>query len=190
MRQTVIGLSVAIAALGIAGEALACGYDGCAPLGYSSYNYNYSGFGGYSEPACGIGAPCTVAVTRWHYGHLPNPEPYYYGTWPRYYYVNQGPTYTGPGLLAPVPTYQERAVSGWTGYGPTAYGPDYRYSGGPYGNATTHYYDGMPAQTGPRIYTVQPAAMRGVPRHRPAPKPVPNPKINAGIPGHKVIQVD
>src|SRR5204863_7167067 len=51
-------------------------------------------------------------------------------------------------LLAPAPTYQERAVSGWYGYGPTAYGPSYQYNGGPYSNATTHYYDGMPAQTG------------------------------------------
>jgi hypothetical protein len=31
----------------------------------------------------------------------------------QYYYVNQGPTYTGPGNFAPYPTYQESAVSGW-----------------------------------------------------------------------------
>src|SRR5205085_8641149 len=104
--------------------------------------------GGYSQPSCGLPSPCGVgALSPWHYGHLAQPASPY-AVAPRYYYVNQGPTYTGPGLLAPAPTYQERAVSGWYGYGPTAYGPSYQYNGGPYSNATTHYYDGMPAQTG------------------------------------------
>lgn len=184
MRQKLIGLGVAVMAMSAAAPALACGDAGCAPR----TNYNYSGYHGYSEPACGVGAPCLA--TPWHYRHLANAEPYYYGNWPRYYYVDQGPTYSGPGMFAPTPTYQERAVSGWTGYGPTAYGPDYRYTGGPYGNATTHYYDGMPAQTGPRVYTLQAPVMRHRTRFRPTPKPVPNPRINAGLHGHKIIQVD
>ncbi len=33
----------------------------------------------------------------------------------QYYYVNQGPTYSGPGNFAPYPTYQESAL-GWDGY--------------------------------------------------------------------------
>ena len=35
---------------------------------------------------------------------------------PQYYHVNQGPTYTGPGNYAPMPTYRENAQYGW-GYG-------------------------------------------------------------------------
>jgi hypothetical protein len=173
----------ALAAMTAAVPAMACEYSNCTQ---PSWNYNYSGYHGHSQPACGIGAPCPV--TYWRHGQLSQTEPYYHGTWPQYYYVNQGPTYTGPGMLAPTPTYQERAVSGWQGYGPTAYGVDYRYSGGPYGNATTHYYDGMPAATGPRIYSYQQAVVRRPTHFRPAPKP--NPKINAGMPGHKIIQVN
>jgi len=33
----------------------------------------------------------------------------------QYYYVNQGPTYSGPGNFAPYPTYQESAL-GWDAY--------------------------------------------------------------------------
>ena len=34
----------------------------------------------------------------------------------QYYFVNQGPTYTGPGNCAPRPIYREGAISGY-GYG-------------------------------------------------------------------------
>jgi hypothetical protein len=123
MRQMIVGLAVA-AALS-ATPASACGYSGCSA---PSWNYNYSGFyGNYS-------APCATACggyANWGFGHLSYPaQPY--TALSQYYWVNQGPTYTGPGLLAPVPTYQERAVSDWHGYGATAYG------------TTAHYYDGMP----------------------------------------------
>lgn len=154
MRQTMVGLAVALAVAASAAPAAACGYSGCSS---PSWNYNYSGFyGNYSAPV----APCPTACggyaapATWGYGRLPYPvQPY--ATLPQYYWVNQGPTYTGPGLLAPAPTYQERAVSGWYGYGPTAYGTtNYSYGGGPYSNATTHYYDGMPA-AGYRGYSYQ-----------------------------------
>ncbi len=146
MRQTIVGLAVALAAAVSAAPASACGYAGCSS---PSWNYNYSGFyGNYSTPVAPCATGCGGYGAAWgydHYGRLPYPaQPY--ATLPQYYWVNQGPTYTGPGLFAPAPTYQERAVSGWSGYGPTAYGTtNYSYSGGPYGNATTHYYDGMPA---------------------------------------------
>ena len=50
----------------------------------------------------------------------------------QYYYVNQGPTYTGPGNWAPRPVYQETSVS----YGNPYYGgyrarPHYGYSARP-----------------------------------------------------------
>jgi hypothetical protein len=127
MRQTMMGLAVAFAAAASAAPASACGYSGCNT---PSWNYNYSGFyGNYSYPACN--ACGTSYGTPWRYGHLPYPaQPY--ASAPQYYWVNQGPTYTGPGLLAPAPTYQERAVSGWDGYGPTSYGTQYSYGGGPY----------------------------------------------------------
>ncbi len=90
--------------------------------------------------------------------HLPDPTgPGYYPHGPRYYYVNQGPAFSGPGVYAPVPTYQERAVTGWHGYD---YGYYYGYNGGPYGDATSHYYDGMPAAQGPVVYSYGPWAHR------------------------------
>jgi hypothetical protein len=68
----------------------------------------------------------------------------------QYYYVNQGPTYTGSGDFAPFPTYQESAVSGWDAYRRRPY--YYGYDGGRYANATTHYYDGAGID-GPRLYS-------------------------------------
>ena len=68
---------------------------------------------------------------------------------PQYYYVNQGPTYTGPGMFAPVASYQQRAVGGWSGYGVGYYG----YTGGPYANPSHHYYHGMPAVSTPTVYS-------------------------------------
>ncbi len=68
---------------------------------------------------------------------------------PQYYYVNQGPTYTGPGMFAPVASYQQRAVGGWSGYGVGYYG----YNGGPYANPSHHYYHGMPAVSTPTVYS-------------------------------------
>src|ERR1700730_9373029 len=112
MRQTMVGLAVALAVAVSAAPAAACGYSGCSS---PSWNYNYSGFyGNYSAPvapcltACGGYAAATYGASSGGYTPLPYPaQPY--ATAPQYYYVNQGPTYTGPGMLAPAPTYQERA---------------------------------------------------------------------------------
>jgi len=35
----------------------------------------------------------------------------------QYYYVNQGPTYSGPGDYAPRPIYREGAIAGYRHYG-------------------------------------------------------------------------
>ena len=43
---------------------------------------------------------------RWAYERLPDPVH-------QYYYVNQGPTYTGPGNFAPYQGYEEGALPGW-----------------------------------------------------------------------------
>jgi hypothetical protein len=134
MRQTISGLVAAIALVAGAAPALACG-DGlftgsCSPCGQaygSGCSQEYHG-GAYRHSA---------------YERLPEPSP-------QYFYANQGPTFSGPGMLAPVPTYQESAVSGWGAYNHNTY---YGYDGGRYANATNHYYDGMPATEGPAIYT-------------------------------------
>jgi len=135
MRKTIMGLAAAFAVTAAgAAPAMACGgYDGYYPVtcndGLFTSGFGYqAGYGGY------------------HVERLPDPS-YSYG--PRYYYVNQGPVYSGPGNYGPVPTYQERAVTGWRSYDRPYY---YGYNGGPYGDATSHYYDGMPAVQGPVVY--------------------------------------
>jgi hypothetical protein len=106
MRQTISGLIAAIAVVtASAAPAIACGgglfYAGPCAQAYVP-SYGYSGcYGG-----------C------WAYERLPDPARQYHLSYqlPQYYYVNQGPTYTGPGDFAPYPTYQESAVSGWDTY--------------------------------------------------------------------------
>jgi len=101
MRQTISGLVAAIAVVtASAAPAMACGLFGssCSPCGRAYVSpcaqtyvptYRYSG----CNSGCG-----------WVRERLSDPVQ-------QYYYVNQGPTYTGPGAFAPYPTYQEGAVS-------------------------------------------------------------------------------
>ena len=114
MRQMISGL-IAVIAVMAAGSmpAKACGgfFDSCG---------------------CGYVAPCATAYVPaygygcggcvwWGYERLPDPALQYHspvvGT-PQYYYVNQGPTFTGPGNFAPYRYYEESAISG----------PGYRYA--------------------------------------------------------------
>ncbi|NPU63449.1 hypothetical protein HL667_00375 [Bradyrhizobium sp. 83012] len=105
MRGMISGL-VAIAGLAVAGSApaAACGATACAPCGYASpcaptvtYQPTYTYQPGYSYGHAGCGS-CSA-----HYERLPEPTR-------QYYYVNQGPTYSGPGAFAPYPAYEERAL--------------------------------------------------------------------------------
>jgi hypothetical protein len=106
MRQTISGLLTAFAVLFAgAAPAMACGYSTCC--GYTSpcaqsyapvYAPTYAPTFGTGCGACGGG---------WGYEHLAAPET-------QYYYVNQGPTFTGPGQFAPNPVY--RAEPGWAAY--------------------------------------------------------------------------
>jgi hypothetical protein len=95
-----------VAAIGLmtagAAPAMACGwgYAPCAQTYVPAYTYSYSGCGtcggyGYGYGGYGYGG--------WGYEHLAAPTT-------QYYYVNQGPTYTGPGAFAPYPAYEEEAV--------------------------------------------------------------------------------
>jgi hypothetical protein len=150
MRQTISGLLAAIALVtATAAPALACGgglFTGsCAPCGQAYVSPCSQGYdGGFYHHA---GYHNVAAYER-----LPGPSPQYFN-------ADQGPTFSGPGLLAPVPTYQESAVSGWGAYRHSYY---YGYDGGRYANATNHYYDGAPAVEGPAIYSY-----RSYPRFRP-----------------------
>jgi hypothetical protein len=125
MRQTISGLFAAFAVLLFAGAApaMACGYYGpCqtyyAPV-YAAPTYVFSPIG------CGT-------CGGWGPEFLAQPET-------QYYYVNQGPTYTGPGAYAPYPVYHETAITGWAGYerAPSYYGGGYAPSY--YGYPHHHY---------------------------------------------------
>jgi hypothetical protein len=99
---------------------------GCSPCG-GSYNYSGTGYG-YAG-----------------YEALPDPTP----VTRQYYYVNQGPTYGGPGQFGPAPTYQETAI-GWRGYP--------RYNGGPYADPYNHFsyslnYGYRQETAGPVVFT-------------------------------------
>jgi len=108
MRHTIKGLVAAFAVM-TAGSApaMACGGGGCCATAHPcattyapayTYTYNYGGCG-----TCG-------AYAGYIYERLAEPTT-------QYYYVNQGPTYTGPGAFAPIPTYEETAIPAYTGHG-------------------------------------------------------------------------
>jgi hypothetical protein len=113
MRHTISGLLAAFAvATASAAPALACGgglFTGsCSPCGAAyvspcAHSYAYSG----CDTGCGV----------WGYERLSDPALQYHASPMRhqYYYVNQGPTFSGPGAFAPYPTYED-AGSNWDGF--------------------------------------------------------------------------
>ena len=145
MRNLISGVVAAVAVMAAA-PAMACGYYSCGtPYGYAygsyvqpryvapvaSFDYCY----GYGYGCGGCGGYVTARLAE------PTTQ---------YYYVNQGPTYTGPGAWAPQPRYYEPSVSGWSsyarpyGYGyvarPRYYGPRvYGYGGYRYGYANRYH---------------------------------------------------
>lgn len=132
MRQMMSGVvaALAVVAAGVA-PAKACGFTSCEQTYAPTY--------GYSGCATGCGA-------GWGFERLAEPTT-------QYYYVNQGPTYTGPGAFAPYPTYQDNGVSGWDSYRWRHHHPRFipRYGYAPhmhhamrYGYVTHHYYYGHP----------------------------------------------
>lgn len=144
MTARIATLAVTIAATLSAAPAMAC-YGGC------SQGFNFGA--GYST-GCGVGFGGCGGYGVTYYGHafrehLTDPSGPRSFVGPQYYYVNQGPYYTGPGSVAPSPTYQERAVNGWYSTSDPYY---YGYYGGPYANATNHLYDGAYV-AGPAVYS-------------------------------------
>ena len=111
MRHLIKGLVAAVAVMAAA-PAMACGYTSCGQPVYVAPVAAYAG--------CN---PCG----GWVRERLPDPEQ-------QYYYVNQGPTYTGPGNFAPYPTYQEGGYRHRPYYAPRrSYGPRYSYAPRYYG---------------------------------------------------------
>jgi hypothetical protein len=125
------GLIAAIAVMSAA-PAMACGgglFGACSPCAQS-----YVGACAppvYVAPVVNYGG-CNTGCGGWAHERLPDPEQ-------QYYYVNQGPTYSGPGNWAPRRTYREGYVSGsygrpYYGYGGYRarpyYGAGYRYGVG------------------------------------------------------------
>jgi hypothetical protein len=103
MRTMLLGLLAAIAVMGASTvPASACG--GCWGCDYASPCAP-----AYVQPHNGCANACGAAFER-----LPDPEVQYHSApvAPRqYYYVNQGPTYTGPAAFAPYRFYDEGAVA-------------------------------------------------------------------------------
>ena len=128
MRQTISGLVAAIAVMTVSAmPAMACGGSGlfqssCSPCGDPCAQTQ-----AYVAPVV-VEQGCNTGCGGWARERLPDPVQ-------QYYYVNQGPTYTGPGDFAPYPTYQEGAVSVWGAYRHHAYRQHHR----PW-HARTGYY--------------------------------------------------
>src|ERR1700676_3959810 len=130
MRQTISGLVAAMAVVAAsAAPAMACGWASpCAQTYAPAYTY-----GG-----------CNTGCGGWGYERLPDPDVQYHAApvaTPQYYYVNQGPSYTGPGNFAPYPAYREGGVRAWDSYRPhRRYRAHYGYHYGPrYGHVLRRY---------------------------------------------------
>ena len=91
MRHLMKGLIAAVAVMASAPAAMACGHSSCGGPVYGTpvVSYGYVGCGD-----CG----------GWVRERLPDPQQ-------QYYWVNQGPTYTGPGNWAPHRVYREGSIS-------------------------------------------------------------------------------
>ena len=147
MRQIFVGLIATMAVATVsAAPAMACGgyASGCSPCGavaVSPCGWDYQRY--IYAPSYDFGAYST-------YDRLVDTGVRRFPGTPRYFHANQGPTFTGPGEMAPVPVYRERPLVGWSGY----YGGyPYRYTGGPYANPIHHYYRGAPYWRGPALHT-------------------------------------
>ena len=145
MRQTISGLVAAVAVMtASAVPAMACG----GGLFTSCYQPQVYTAPVYVAPAPTYSTGCNTGCGgNWAYERLPDPVH-------QYYYVNQGPTYSGPGNFAPYPTYEESALSNWGAYRhhPRFYARHHHY-GYRYGYARHHMrYGMMPYHYGHHYY--------------------------------------
>jgi hypothetical protein len=185
MRQTISGLVAAIAVMtASAVPAMACGgglFQGsCSPCG-QAYVEPCAQSEVYAAPALTLGySGCNTGCGGWGFERLPDPVH-------QYYYVNQGPTYSGPGSFAPYRTYEENSVSGWSayrqrpryyGYGASRYdaGPAYSYRARPWRARTGYEYSMRPSirygygprrSYAPRFYASRHSMRYGAPMDMP-----------------------
>jgi hypothetical protein len=168
MRQTISGLVAAIAVMtASAVPAMACGgglfqQGSCSPCG-QAYVEPCAQPQVYVAPYTG----CNTCGGGWGYERLPDPvEQYHSYASPlhQYYYVNQGPTYTGPGDLAPRPIYREGGVSDYGAYRHHAYRYGYEGGAGYYGYRTHPRF--RPWRHTSYRYTERPAYRYGYAPHR------------------------
>jgi hypothetical protein len=117
MRQMISGLVAAAAVMFVgAAPAMACGSTACQ----TTQVYSGCNTGCQTQVYSG----CNTGCGGWDYERLAQPST-------QYYYVNQGPTYSGSGAFAPYPTYQEDAVVAPANYGyGHGYSQGYGYSHG------------------------------------------------------------
>jgi hypothetical protein len=141
MRQVISGLAAAVAVVTVSAiPALACGgglFGSCSPCGQT-----------YVEPCAQpqvyvapepVHTGCNTGCGGgWGYDRLADPVQQYHAAPARhqYYYVNEGPAYTGPGSFAPYPTYQEGADYGFRTH-PHYHAWHHSYH---YGYMPHHYY--------------------------------------------------
>jgi hypothetical protein len=109
MRKTISGMVAAVAVVAASAvPAMACGglFDACLPCGYAG-----SPCAAAYVPAYSYGG-CSAGCGWWGFERLPDPNVQYHSLPVRsqYYYVEQGPTYTGPGNFAPHRVYEEGGV--------------------------------------------------------------------------------
>ena len=100
MRHLITGLVAAVAVMAAA-PAMACGFSACGQPAYIQPAPVYSSSG--CNPCGGVGYGYGGGYSH---ARLADPEQ-------QYYYVNQGPTYSGPGAWAPARVYQEGTASGY-----------------------------------------------------------------------------
>ena len=149
MRQTISGLVAAFAVMTAgAAPAMACGggmFQGCSPCGQAyvepcAQPQVYVQPQAYVAPAP-VYSGCNTGCGGWGYERLADPALQYHAAPVRhqYYYVNQGPTFSGPGALAPYPTYEEAGIDGHRVY---RYHTHPHYRGWHYGSAhhRMHHY--------------------------------------------------
>jgi hypothetical protein len=119
MRQTIFGLAAAIAVMAASSApAMACGFGGCSPCGQEVFS-PCAQQEVYTPPPPAFYNDCG-GCGGWAHERLPNPVH-------QYYYVEQGPTYTGPGDWAPRRVYEENALPVWPYHHHHHYGHYHRY---------------------------------------------------------------
>src|SRR5579864_4901343 len=101
MRQTISAIAAAIVVTAASAlPAMACGGGGCHYVSPCAQDYvavpEYSPY---------------YSCTGWGFERMPDPLRHSYpGPVHQYYYVDQGPTYDGPGEFAPYRTYRQSAL--------------------------------------------------------------------------------